>query len=290
MRYLYSENDNPIASDYYYEVRHTTNNNFPYIPSHTHNFYEIYMYLSGSCMLSVEDNMFDVKAGDIVIIPPYTIHQLFQTEPKTLPYVRMYMYISEACLKSFQFNEHSVLHTLEIAKKNKRFHFSIKDSEEYECIKSCMLTVYNNGKKDFYGKELFNRGCILTTMSVLAKNIVNDLKPQDIIHSNPLIEKVIAYINSNYADDISLDLLTDKFYINKSTLSKEFKDYTSHTVHNYLVMKRISVAKQEMADGVSPSQVYLMTGFKDYSTFYRTFQRTEGMSPKEYATHVCGDN
>ena len=101
------------------------------------------------------------------------------------------------------------------------------------------------------------------------------------------MEKIVSYINSNYTDDISLDLLTDMFYINKSTLSKDFKNYTSHTIHNYLVLKRVSVAKQEMAEGVSPSQVYLLTGFKDYSTFYRTFQRTEGMSPKEYYTHVC---
>lgn len=127
-----------------------------------------------------------------------------------------------------------------------------------------------------------NRSHILQMMTLLTMNVVNELNPHGVIHSNPMIEKLIAYINSNYTDGISLDSLTDMFYINKSTLSKEFKDYTSHTIHNYLVMKPISVAKQEMAEGISPSQVYLVSGFKDYSTFYRTFQRTEGMSPKEY--------
>ena len=288
LRYLYRESDLPIATDYYYEARHTTNDEFPYVPSHTHNYYELYMFISGSCTLSVEDNMFDVKAGDIVIIPPYTIHQLYQKEPKVLPYIRMYLYITEACLKTFQFNEHNILHTLELAKKNKRFHFKINNPEHYDLIKSCMRRIYENTNKSFFGKELLNRSLILQMMTLLTMNIVNELKPQGIIHSNPMIEKLIAYINSNYTDDISLDSLTDMFYINKSTLSKEFKDYTSHTIHNYLVMKRISVAKQEMAEGISPSQVYLVSGFKDYSTFYRTFQRTEGMSPKEYFNLVTG--
>lgn len=286
MRYLYSESDNPIATDYYYEARYTSNDDFPYVHSHAHNYYEIYMYLGGSCRLSVEDCMYDVNKGDIVIIPPYTIHQLHQAEPKTLPYVRMYMYITEACLKSFQFNEHSLLHSLELARNNNRYHFTINDTEEYTKIKSCMENIYYNGKKEFYGKELLNRSYILQIMSLLSKNIITELNPQGIIHSNPLIEKIITYINGSYTDDISLDSLTDMFYTNKSTLSKEFKDYTSHTIHNYLVMKRISVAKQEMAEGVPPSQVYLLTGFKDYSTFYRTFQRTEGMSPKDYFVRV----
>ncbi len=286
MRYLYSESDIPIATDYYYEARYISNDDFPCVYSHVHNFYEIYMYRSGSCRLSVEDCMYDVYKGDVFIIPPYTIHQLYQKEPNTLPYVRMYMYITEACLKSFQFNEHSLLHSLELAKDNKRYHFTINDENEYNNIIQCMENIYFNGKKEFYGKELLNRSNILQIMSLLSKNIVNELKPQGIIHSNPLIEKIISYINSSYTDDISLDSLTDMFFTNKSTLSKEFKDYTSHTIHNYLVMKRISVAKQEMAEGTPPSQVYLLTGFKDYSTFYRTFQRTEGMSPKDYFIRV----
>ena len=200
----------------------------------------------------------------------------------------MVMYISEPCLKSFQFNEHSLLHSLKVAAEHKRYHFTIKDENEYKAINYCMLQIYNNKKLSFYGKEMLNRSYILHLMTLINSNIHKKLKPQGVLHVNPLIENVISYINSNYTDDISLDLLTEKFYINKSTLSKEFKDQTAQTIHSYLVMKRISVAKQEMANGTPPSQVYLSTGFKDYSTFYRTFQRTEGMSPKTFYTSVTG--
>ena len=142
-----------------------------------------------------------------------------------------------------------------------------------------MRKIYDSKKSQIYGKEMLNRANILILFTLLNKNIKKELKPQGILHSNPLVEKIISYINSNYTDEISLDSLTDKFFINKSTLSKEFKEQTAQTIHSYLVLKRISVAKQEMANGTPPSQVYLTTGFKDYSTFYRTFQRTEGMSP-----------
>ncbi|MBE5937887.1 MAG: helix-turn-helix domain-containing protein [Lachnospiraceae bacterium] len=290
MRYLYSESDGPIASDYYYEARHTTNNSFPFVPAHTHDYYEIYIYLGGSVRLSVEDTLYELKKGDIVIIPPYTIHQLFQAEPKTLPYIRMYMYITETALKSFQFNEHNPLNKLRLASKHKRYHFHIENEDHFNAITYCMRQIYDSQNCDFYGKEMLNRAHILKIITLLNMNIVEALEPQGIVQLNPLVEQLLAYINSNYVEEISLDLLAEKFYLNKSTLSKEFKDYTAQTIHNYLVMKRISIAKQEMANGVSPSQVYLSIGFRDYSTFYRTFQRTEGISPKEFFSRVSSES
>ena len=133
---------------------------------------------------------------------------------------------------------------------------------------------------------MLNRSYILQLITLINKNILQALEPQGIMHINPLIENVLSYLNSNYTDELTLDLLAEKFFINKSTLSKEFKEYTGQTIHNYLVMKRINMSKQEMANGASPSQVYLSTGFRDYSTFYRTFQKAEGISPKEFYARV----
>ena len=111
MRYLLHESDHPISTDYYYECRKTTNDHFPIIPAHTHDYYEIYIYLSGSVMLFIEGRIYKVKRGDIMVIPPYTIHQLLLTSEEQLndEYDRTYMYITPACLSSFGFNEYSLL-------------------------------------------------------------------------------------------------------------------------------------------------------------------------------------
>lgn len=84
MRYLLHESDHPISTDYYYECRKTTNDHFPIIPAHTHDYYEIYIYLSGSVMLFIEGRIYKVKRGDIMVIPPYTIHQLLLTSEEQL--------------------------------------------------------------------------------------------------------------------------------------------------------------------------------------------------------------
>ena len=63
-RYLLSEDDMPIATDYYYEATHTRNPHFSLFKSHSHNYYEIYLFLYGVVQLSVEDNVFNVEKGD----------------------------------------------------------------------------------------------------------------------------------------------------------------------------------------------------------------------------------
>lgn len=283
MRYIYSEHDNPLANDYYYETSYHRLDHFPIVPSHTHNFYEIYIYLAGSIKLSIEDTLYAVKKGDIIIIPPYTIHQLIVSdEPDALPYERIYTYITESCLKTFQFNEHGLLNSLHLATENKRYHFTIKDHKEFNTIYECMHQVFDNKGSKLYGTELINRANILKMMTLICRNIHEELKPQGMLHMNPLIENILSYINSNYNDDISMDSLAERFYVNKSTLAKEFKNQTAQTIHSYLIMKRISVAKQEMSSGIPPSQAYLLTGFKEYSTFYRTFLKFEGISPKTF--------
>ena len=282
MRYIYSEEENPLATDYYYEASYLSRDYIPFVPTHTHNFYEIYIYLNGSMKLSIENTSYDVQKGDVIIIPPYTIHQLIRSGPDRLPYTRVLTYITEACLKTFQFNEYGLLDSLKLAQQNQKYHFKLENTDEFDAICRCMRKLNDNKNNRDFGAELLNRSYILQFMTLICRNIRKDLTPQNIIHINPLVERILSYINSNYNEDISLDSLKERFFINKSTLTKEFKNQTAQTIHSYLVMKRISVAKQEMANGIPPSQVYLLIGFKDYSTFYRTFQKLEGMSPKEF--------
>jgi len=284
LRYIYSEQDNPMANDYYYEASIETHDHFPIIPARTHNYYEIYIYDTGSVRLSVDDIIYDVKKGDIVVIPPYTIHQLLPAAQydNNQPYKRLLIYISDGCLKSFQFNEHGLLNTLRRAVKDKRFLFRISNPDTYADMRRCIENLYAEQNSVAYGAELLRRSYILNFMSLLCRNIREEFTPQGVLHINPLVEKIISYINSNYTDDISMDYLSEQFYVNRSTLTKEFKNHTAQTIHSYLIMKRINAAKQEMANGTPPSQAFLLTGFKEYSTFYRTFLKNEGISPKTF--------
>ena len=100
--------------------------------------------------------------------------------------------------------------------------------------------------------------------------------------SGGIISEVLRYINENFNNEISLDSLSDHFFISKYHLSREFKRSVGTSVYRYIIQKRLIMAKQKMLAGMSPTDVYCNCGFGDYANFYRAFRSEYGISPKEF--------
>ncbi len=142
MRYISRETEHPTAIDYYCEATQTTQDHFPRIPAHTHNYYEVYIFLNGFVKIAIEDQIYNVKYGDIMLFPPYTIHQLLPASDDTrFEYRRIYMYITEPCLSSFDFNGHSLLPPIQQAAQDKRYLFHIP-KEDFEQIYQAMYLLF----------------------------------------------------------------------------------------------------------------------------------------------------
>ena len=102
--------------------------------------------------------------------------------------------------------------------------------------------------------------------------------------SSGIIAGVLRYINENFNDDISLDSLSEQFFVSKYHLSREFKRLVGTSVYRYIIQKRLIMAKQKMLAGLNPTDVYCNCGFGDYANFYRAFRAEYGISPKEFCT------
>lgn len=279
-------NNTPTFFDYYYQAAQISDEHFPpKLYAHTHDFYEIYLYQQGSIRFSVQDVVYTVKKGDVIIVPPYTIHHLSPVTSDQA-YNRIFMYITQPCLRSFQFNENSLLTPIQLAAENKRYHFHISDPDDFVTIENAILDICNSEKTDTYGAEFLNRSRILLAMTLINKHINKNITPIKTQENTPIIEKVITYLNEHYQENITLEKLTSKFFINKDALTKQFKKQTSVTIHHYLIVKRIGIAKQKITEGELLSTLYLDVGFADYSTFYRAFKSVEHISPKEFAALV----
>ena len=58
------------------------------------------------------------------------------------------------------------------------------------------------------------------------------------------------------------------------------------TVGNYISLKRVHLARQLMLEGLSAEEAAIETGYKDYSTFYRTYKKIMGYSPTQTKDHT----
>lgn len=73
------------------------------------------------------------------------------------------------------------------------------------------------------------------------------------------------------------------FYISKYYLARKFKERTNTTIHKYILMKKINLAKELLYNNTSPIDVCTQCGFSTYSNFYKEFLKQTGSSPKCFA-------
>lgn len=100
---------------------------------------------------------------------------------------------------------------------------------------------------------------------------------------NAIITVVLNYVDSHYAEEISLDSIAERFHINTAYFCKLFKSVTGKTFIEYLTDKRIEVARKLLkTTDMKTYQVAEKTGFQTPEYFSKIFKKMTGYSPKEY--------
>ena len=60
---------------------------------------------------------------------------------------------------------------------------------------------------------------------------------------NGKINQIITYINDHITEELSLDLLSSIFYTSKYYLGRQFKQFTGLTLYQYIMKKRLIIAR-----------------------------------------------
>lgn len=97
-----------------------------------------------------------------------------------------------------------------------------------------------------------------------------------------LFQSMCSYIDTHYAEQLSLEHMAEMAGISTSYFSRLFHEYIGFSFIDYLTSVRIHVAKQMICTGMKMQEVAARTGFSDYSYFFRVFRTTEGLSPREF--------
>ncbi len=82
------------------------------------------------------------------------------------------------------------------------------------------------------------------------------------------LREIILFINDNLTSPLSLDTISEKFFISKYHLCRLFKEQTGLTVGKYITKKRLLLAETLHSSGLSLTEAALGAGFGDYSSFW----------------------
>jgi transcriptional regulator GlxA family with amidase domain len=102
-------------------------------------------------------------------------------------------------------------------------------------------------------------------------------------HDDEDIRKAQDFIEKNYAEKITIDLLADKFAMGRRTFERRFKKATNNTVTEYLQRVKIEAAKRSLETSRrNVGEVMFDVGYTDTKAFRDVFRKVTGLTPIEY--------
>ena len=120
-------------------------------------------------------------------------------------------------------------------------------------------------------------------LTLLMEESHNQIKPFSDNNKKRNLQNIKEYIDTHYADKITLEQLSSKYYINKYYLTRSFKDQFGLPVNSYLIQVRVTHAKQLLRfTELSIEKIGQECGMNDANYFSRIFKKIEGIAPGEY--------
>ncbi len=250
---------------------------------HNHTFYEIIFVISGSLEYLLDDKRYSLSNGDIILIPPGSNHRPIFQESFSIPYERYVLWINKKYFQSFEEVYPDLGYCFKFCKKHEDT-FILPVSSGFQ---ESLTEIFKKGFYEQSGERLCKEiGIKISAFQILL--MINRFceKNQNIQVSpaqNELIDQVLGYIKEHISEPLTLKRIADEFYVSVSTVSHLFKKAMDTSFYQWLMQKRLMMAKSKLTNGEQPTKIWQECGFSDYSAFYRAFKKKFEISPREYS-------
>ncbi|MDG3086293.1 AraC family transcriptional regulator [Vibrio hannami] len=129
--------------------------------------------------------------------------------------------------------------------------------------------------------QILSRACNDTVMALICRHTSGlqlSVMPQRLD-----MDVIDQYIESHLSRKISVTQLAGSVFLGESQFHLLFKQQTGMTPHQYVLNKRVDLAKSLIEQGAfNLAHIAELSGFSNQSAFTHTFSRLTGLSPSQY--------
>ena len=269
-----------------FEIVHKRDTYLKDVELHHHDFFEVFFLISGDVRYTIESRVYHLMPGDLLLISPKELHQIC-IRNEMAAYERFVLWIDPQMLQRLSTETTDLTKNLD-ADHSTRGNLLRLRPEDRAMMQQLFSHLWEETDSDRYGADLMRENIVSLILVQLNRLTDKDSVHhfEEVTHSSKAVSQVVDYINLHYGEQLSLDMLAAQVFVSKYHLSHEFNRQVGTSDYRYIQKKRLLIARQLLAQGNKPNQIYLQCGFKDYAGFYRAFKNEYGVAPREYATNT----
>lgn len=258
-----------------FRLFHLKDNGEKKIDYHYHEFYKLLFFISGKGGYFVEGKRYSLKPGDIVLIGSHCVHRP-EFEPRALC-ERIIIYLAP------EFLERESSCTCDLTECfSKAYDHVLRPNESIrQNLFSLMLNVEKELSSNRYGREISSTGMLLHLLIEIARSIRHQevQKPAPLLPQSKRMLALLEYLDAHLTEDLTIDLLAEKFFLSRYHMMRRFRKETGTTIHAYISDHRLMLARDLISQGVPATDVCFRCGFGSYSSFSRAYGKFFGTTP-----------
>ncbi|MFR5832574.1 MAG: AraC family transcriptional regulator [Acutalibacteraceae bacterium] len=267
-----------------YEINFYSDKDFKAVSLHSHDFYELYFFVSGNASYIIENGHYALHSGDILMISPQNLHQLDINDSRET-YERVVLWLNPKYVKTLSSAASDLSECFALCDERKDF--LLRDAEVSATVKDLLFSLYSKSNSEEFGSDIECENIIRDVLLVISRYLRKSTRSaasdgmQNRLAASP-VTKILRYVDEHLGDDLTLDNIAENVFLNKFYIARLFKKETNSTLHQYILKKRLLQSKKLIENNVPIAEVCTKCGFNDYSHFFRAFKSEYGITPKQY--------
>ncbi len=249
-------------------------------PYHKHDNYEIYLLLNGEVNFYLEQYGYRMKKGSLLFIRPDVFHRLEYLNP--VDYERVNIHIKTPYFRSLNTSRTDLSDVLKRRGNASHVSFHLSQSQVDEILAKSR-ELERSLHWEHFGDDILSE-CLLKEILLILNKLPQTKKvmKEPEIYMPRLVTDIITYIHEHLTEDLSINTLAQTFHRNGQYMSRRFRDCMGIPLQQYILHKRVDLARKYLEEGYPLTNACTNSGFHDYANFCKLFTKYVGMAPKQY--------
>ena len=253
---------------------------------HWHEFMELSYIQEGRGLYEIEDKLFEVDHGKILIINNIERHRVTYDPKQPLYETILHFAPSLIWSKENSYFDHTYLELF--LYNGARFNNRPELQPE---IKPVIAAIIDEIVEEYLAKrpyfELMIKSKLLTLITHLIRSCgISSSSRDEYLYRKKNIERledILKFINSNFPEETALSSTAQKFCMSPAYFSDFFKKNIGINFTDYLTPTRITEAVRLLNENrLNTTEIAFTVGFKNLPSFYTSFKRITGKNPGQY--------
>ncbi|WP_036633647.1 helix-turn-helix transcriptional regulator [Paenibacillus alginolyticus] len=245
--------------------------------NHFHDHYEIYYLLRGKRYYFIQDRSYLIQEGDLVFIDKNELHKTRNADIHL--HERILLNFDDSWIRSI--DEKASTHLL-VPFQQKQHIFSLTGANR-TFVENLLFSLLREKHQALGGWQL-NSKALLTQLLFFCSRITDKISSaqEDPPAYNPKIFEIVAYINEQYRNRLTLASISESFHISPSYFCRTFKETTGFSFIEYLNNVRIREAQRLLRETkLKVIHIAEQSGFDSVAHFGRVFKQVTTQTPLE---------